>query len=168
MTMMSATRRAGDFRGMSGVTVRLMSHGELRQLVWVRLTLDLPSCDRLRAPSVRTGVRLPVETFVLVRERRFCGISSPGDRDDINAVKVIALPFRHNGRIAAVSGEEFLGYSFDKPVLPGNQDKRIAVDRLLDSGLQPIGIGEAEARIDRQTEEYRSRLDRREGSDVIV
>ena len=132
------------------------------------LALDLPSCDRLCAPSVRTGFRLPVETFVLVRERRFCGISSPSDRDDINAVKVIALPFRHNGRIAAVSGEEFLGYSFDKPVLPGDQDKRIAVDRLLDSGLQPIGIGEAEARIDRQTEEYRSRLDSCEGSDVIV
>jgi len=118
--------------------------------------------------SVRAGVRLPVETFALVRERRSCGISSPSDRDHINAVKVIALPFRHNGRIDVVSGEKFLGYSFDKPVLLGDQDKRIAVDRLFDSGLQPIGIGEAEARIDRQTEEYRSRLDRREGPDVIV
>ena len=118
--------------------------------------------------SVRTGARLPVETFVLVRERSSCGISSPSDRDDINGVKVIALPFRHNGRIAAVSKEKFLGYSFDKPVLPGDQDKRIAVDRLFDSGLQPIGIGEAEARIDRQTEEYRSWLDRREGPDVII
>jgi len=114
--------------------------------------------------SARTGVRLPVETFALVRERRSCGISGPSDRDDINGVKVIALPFRHNGRIAAVSGEKFLGYSFDKPVLPSDQDKRIAIDRLFDGGLQPIGVGEAEARIDRQTEEYRSRLDRREGA----
>ena len=114
--------------------------------------------------SARTGVRLPVETFALVRERRSCGISSPSDLDDINAVKVIALPFRRNGRIAAVSGEKFLGYSFDKPVLPSDQDKRIAIDRLFDGGLQPIGVGEAEARIDRQTEEYRSRLDRREGA----
>ena len=117
---------------------------------------------------MRTGARLPVETFVLVRERRSCGISSPSDFDDINAVKIIALPFRHNGRIAAVRGEKFLGYSFDKPVLLGDHDKRIAVGRLFDSGLQPIGIGKAEARIDRQTEEYRSRLDRRERPDVIV
>jgi hypothetical protein len=112
---------------------------------------------------MRAGVRLSVETFALVRERRFCGGSGPSDCNDIDAVIVVAVPFRNEGRVAAVSGEEPAGYGFDERMLPSDDNKRIAVRRLFKGGSQPVGIGEAEARIDRQTEKYRGRLDRREG-----
>ena len=110
---------------------------------------------------MRAGVRLSVETFALKRESPFCGISGPSDRDDIDAVKVIAAPLRHESRVAAVGGEEPSGYGFDERMLPRDKDKRIAIERLFEGGSQPMGIGEAEARIDRQAEEYRRRLDRR-------
>ena len=123
---------------------------------------------RRPTPSVRAGVRLSVETFALVRESCFCGISGPSDRDDIDAVKVIAVPLRHESRVAAVGGEVPSGYGFDERMFPSDKDKRIAVEWLFEGGTQPIGSGEAEARIDRQAEEYRRRLDRRKRSDVIV
>src|ERR1700730_844002 len=120
------------------------------------------------APSTGTGVRLSVETFTLVRKSHLCGIPGSHDRDDIDAIKVIFVPLRHEGRIAAVCGEERTGYGFDKPVLPGDDDNRVAIERLFESRSQPIRIGDTEARIDRQPEKNRSGLDRREGSDVIV
>ena len=104
----------------------------------------------------------------LTCKSRLCGIRGSRDRDDIDAIKVIFIPLWHEGWIAAVCGEERTSYGFDVPVLPGDEDNRVAIERLLDGGSQPIGIGEAEARIDRQTEEYRSRLDRREGPNVMV
>jgi len=96
---------------------------------------------------VRTGVRLSVETFAPVRESRCCGISGAGDRDDIDAVKVVAVPLRHEGRVAAVGGEERSGYGFDERMLPGDEDKRISVERLFDGSSQPIGIKDTKARI---------------------
>lgn len=112
---------------------------------------------------MRTSVRLSVETFALVLKSCVCVISSSYYRDDIDTVKVIAVPLRHEGRVAAMGGEDRSGYGFDEHMFPGNEDNRIAVERLFDSSSQPIGIGDAEARIDRQAEEYRSRLDCCEG-----
>ena len=82
-----------------------------------------------KQPSARTGVRLSVEAFALMRKIRFCGIPGPRDRDDIDAVKVILVPLRHEGRIAAVCGEERTGYGFDLPVLPGDEHNRVGYNR---------------------------------------
>jgi hypothetical protein len=61
-------------------------------------------CGRVRRASVRTRIRLSIKTFVLVCERRFRGISGRSDRDDIDAVKIVAMPFfRHHSRVAAMS-----------------------------------------------------------------
>ncbi len=97
-------------------------------------------------PSAGTGVRLSVQTFALMRKIRFCGIPGPRDRDGMDAVKVILVPLRHEGRIAAVCGEERTGYGFDLPVLPGDEHNRVAIERLFDGGSHPIDIGKAEAR----------------------
>jgi hypothetical protein len=103
-----------------------------------------------KQPSARRGVRLFVETFVLMRKIRFCRIPGPRDRNDIDAVKVILVPLRHEGQIAVVCGEERTGYGFDLPVLPGDEHNRVAIERLFDGGSHPNGIGKAEARIDGQ------------------
>ncbi len=121
----------------------------------------LPQWDALRcrgrgpAPSAGTGVRLSIETFTLVRKSHLCGIPGYRDRDDIDAVKVIFVPLRHEGRIAAVCGEECTGYGFDEPVLPGDDDNRVAIERLFESRSQPISIGDTEARIDGQPKKNR-------------
>ena len=86
---------------------------------------------------------------MLVCESRFCGVSGPAERDDIDAVKVVFVPLRHEGRIAAVRCEECTGYDFDGRVLPGDEDNRVAIVRLFDGGSHAIDIREAEARIDR-------------------
>jgi hypothetical protein len=51
-----------------------------------------------------------------------------------------------------VCGEERTGYGFDGTVLPGHEDNRVAIDRLFAGGSRAVGIGEAEARNDRQPE----------------
>jgi hypothetical protein len=89
-----------------------------------------------------------VQLLRSTHQSRFCGILGSGDRNNIDPVKVIFVPLRHEGRIAAVCGEERTSYGFDMPVLPGDEDNRVAIERLLDGGSHPIGIGEAEARID--------------------
>ena len=76
---------------------------------------------------------MSVEAFALVCKSRLCGIRGSRDRDDIDAVKVIFVPLRHEGRSAAVCGEERTGYGFDKPVLPGDDDNRVAIERLFES-----------------------------------
>jgi hypothetical protein len=80
------------------------------------------------APSAGTGVRLSVETFAPVRKSHFCGITRSRNRDDIDAVKVIFVPLRHKGRIAAMCGEERTCYGFDEPVLPSDDDNRVAIE----------------------------------------
>jgi hypothetical protein len=107
------------------------------------------------APLAGTGVRLSVETFAPVRKSHPCGIPGSRDRDDIDAVKVIFVPLRHEGRITAVCGEERTGYGFDEPVLPGDDDNRVAIEGLFEGRSQPIGIGDPEARIDGQPEKNR-------------
>ena len=75
-----------------------------------------------------------------MRKSHLCGIPRPRNRDDIDAVKVIFVPLPHEGRIAAVCGEERTGYGFDEPVLPGDDDNRVAIEGLFEGRSQPIGI----------------------------
>lgn len=53
-------------------------------------------------------------------------------------------------------------------MFPCDEDEHIVVERLVDCGLQPVSIGDAKVRIDRQAEEYCSRLDCRERANIIV
>lgn len=117
---------------------------------------------------MRTGNRLSIETFVRVHERRACGVSGPDNRDDVNAIEVVVLPLRHEGGVSAMSCKQFSGYCFDEHMFPCDEDKRIVVERLVDRGLQPVSIGDTKVRIDRQAEEYCSRLDRRERANIVV
>ena len=71
-------------------------------------------------------------------------------------------------RVPAVSAEERAGYASDLPVLPGDEDKRIPIAGLFESGSQLVDIRLSEAHIDRQVEDYRSRLNGREGTDIRV
>jgi hypothetical protein len=73
-----------------------------------------------------------------VRKSHLCGIPGSRNRDDIDAVKVIFFPLRHEGRIAAVCGEERTGYGFDEPVLPSDDDNRVAIEGLFEGRSQPM------------------------------
>jgi hypothetical protein len=62
--------------------------------------------EGLKLASLRTGFLLSVETLVHHGKGRFPGSSDTGYRDDIDAVEVTVVPFRHHRRVSGVSGEE--------------------------------------------------------------
>jgi hypothetical protein len=100
-------------------------------------------------------------------EGRFPGSSDTGYRDDIDAVVVIGIPFRHHRRVGAVSLEECASCGLDAVVLPGDENARVVIFGLFERVSQRILIRDADAHIDGQAKKYRGGLDCRERPDVI-
>jgi hypothetical protein len=119
-------------------------------LLGVAVELTDSTEHRSGTASLRTGFLLSVETLVHQGEGRFAGISDTGYRDDIDAVEVMGIPFRHHRRVGAVSGEECAGCGFDTVVLPGNKDARVAICGLFERVSQRIRVRDADAHIDGQ------------------
>src|ERR1700724_469055 len=97
---------------------------------------------------MRTDVRLPVEGLVFEDEAGRGGTFGPGYREHIDAIEIVATPFRYARYIAAVTGEYGADGGLYNFVFPGDQDDCVPVLRLLERSSQPVGIKDPNARMD--------------------
>ena len=102
-------------------------------------------------------------------EGGFCS----GDRYDVHAVKVTAIPIfylLHDLRVGAMGGEKRPDYDRDLPVLPSDKNEYVVAGYapILERGLETHFILEVDAHVDREAEPYRGWLYRREWPNVVV
>ena len=116
----------------------------------------------------RARFGLAVEALALALETDAGVFTFANDPDHIKPVVVIFPPDRHDGGIAAMRLDEIARQRVDQLMLPGNENEGGAVIRLVERAGEAVDIAEAEARVDRQAEGDRRRLNRRERADVII
>ena len=90
------------------------------------------------------------------------------DTQHIDAVEIIAAPFRHRSFISAIVLEQISGQLVELLVFPADQYRRIAVLRLPKYRLQFADLIIAEARIDRHLKTDGGRLHRRQRSVIGI